>query len=431
MFYSFTTYLSYAKPRELFVLKWTDVSGLVLRASGVLTKRASTKCHTDPDFPALPIQHLASKHLSLPQQRKKEEETNVLTMSAPVPIKNSIMQVSPSLWRLGTTMECERVEEPNNLGVAAWKDGDSWYTLRIASSEQPSEIAATSSSEFCLVHEGGTLSAVWAIGNNAFCKVKYWDSSTTSESETIEFVRRNVPQVPTPEVIYSWVDRGRSFLLLRRVRGATLRDTWETLSPAEQDSILCEVVHLCGALASITSTQLQNVQGGPVLEPYLAHSKKDSLEPLTVSECKQYFFRADLHPNPEIEEQFHLYHPDLGPGNIIISNKKISAIIDWEATGFYPRFWIATKPSVSPGLDFHPPIPGVDDVEWRRRLRMKLEEYHYPRFAEWYMEWRKTKSRERNQGCFCDDLGNEVLQLYGNGPSQRQSGCFEERSGSD
>lgn len=120
---------------------------------------------------------------------------------------------------------------------------------------------------------------------------------------------------------------------------------------------------------------------------------QDTLEPLTVCESKRYFFREDLHPNPEIGKQFHFYHPDLGPGNIIISNNQISAIIDWEAAGFSPRFWISTKPSVSPGLDFYPPIPGVDDIEWRRRLRMKLEEQGYPRFADWFMEWRKSKSR--------------------------------------
>lgn len=332
---------------------------------------------------------------SIPQMRmlsRLKRRSEAITMSVSVPITNSVTQISPSLWRLGS-MECEKSVEPNRQGLAAWEDGDFWYTLRAAASESPSEIAAASSSELRLVHEGGTMSAVWAIGDNAFCKVKYWKPETPSESETIEYVRRNAPLVPIPEVIYSWIDRERSFLILRRVQGTTLRDSWETLSPAQQDSILDDVVRLCDVLASITSTQLQNVQGGPVLEPYLAHSKRDLLEPMGVSDCKRYFFRADLHPNPNVGEQFHLYHPDLGPGNIIVSNKKISGIIDWEAAGFYPRFWIATKPSVSPGLDFHPPIPDVDDLEWRRRLRMKLEEHGYPRFAEWYMKWRKTKSK--------------------------------------
>lgn len=112
---------------------------------------------------------------------------------------------------------------------------------------------------------------------------------------------------------------------------------------------------------------------------------------MTVSECKRYF-HGRFDGTPDIGDKFYLYHPDLGPGNIMVSNQKISAIIDWESAEFYSRFWIATKPSVSPGLDFYPPIPGVEDVEWRRRLRAGLEENGYPRFSEWYMKW-KTISR--------------------------------------
>jgi serine/threonine protein kinase len=308
------------------------------------------------------------------------------------------VQISPSTWCLGCTVQCDRVAEPDDTCTAAWRDGEDWYTLRPVS-EQPapsekSPVATPADShEVSLIHTGGTLSAVWAIGNNAICKVHHWSPDTTSESETIKFVQKMAPQVPIPKVITSWVDGERSFLVLKRVPGITLRDAWGTMSASQQDSILNEVVHCCEILASITSERLQDVSGGPVLEPYLAHSGKDSLEPLNVCESKEYFFRVDLHPNPEIKERFHLYHPDLGPGNILIYDQRLAAIIDWESAGFYPHFWISTKPSVSRGLDFCPPIPGIDETEWRKRLRMKLQDRGYPRFAEWFMEWRKSKSR--------------------------------------
>jgi hypothetical protein len=80
------------------------------------------------------------------------------------------------------------------------------------------------------------------------------------------------------------------------------------MSATEQDPILDEIVSICDILASIISNRLQNVYGGPELEPYLAHSERDLLEPLTMSESRGYFLREDLHPNPEIEERFHLYH---------------------------------------------------------------------------------------------------------------------------
>jgi hypothetical protein len=83
---------------------------------------------------------------------------------------------------------------------------------------------------------------------------------------------------------------------------------------------------------------------------------------------------------------FHFYHPDLGPGNIMVSaNGEVTGILDWEATGFYPSFWIATKPSVAPDLDFYPSEPEIDDYEWRRSLKIKLESRCYPQAAAWYM----------------------------------------------
>lgn len=265
--------------------------------------------------------------------------------------------------------------------------------MRLVRSEKPNNALPSEPDAFSLVHEEGTQSAVWVVGNNAFCKVKSWTADMLLESKAIQFVQQTLPQVPVPGVIHNWVDNDRSLLLLKRVEGTTLRDAWQTMSIHQQEFILDEAVRLCNLFASVTSNRLRSVQCGPVLEPYLAHSGKDTLGPLTVCKSKRYFFREGLHPNPEIGSQFHFYHPDLGPGNIIVPNNRISAIIDWEGAGFYPRFWVSTKPSVSPGLDFYPPIPGVEDIEWGRKPRMKLEEQGYPRFAEWYMEWRKTKSR--------------------------------------
>ena len=37
----------------------------------------------------------------------------------------------------------------------------------------------------------------------------------------------------------------------------------------------------------------------------------------------------------------------------------IAGILDCEAAGYYPHFWIATKPSVSPGLDFVPRLQNL------------------------------------------------------------------------
>lgn len=315
-------------------------------------------------------------------------------MSLHTPIRASITQISPGRWLLGSTIECRLVSErPSESYITAWKDGDMWYVITSAS-ERPTSATPPNSNDLALVHEGGEESAIWSIGSNALCKVHHcWSPDIPPENETIQFVRENAPHVPVPEVLYFGIEGDRSFLILKRVHGLTLRDAWEGLSDQQKDSIVDEVATFCRDLASLTAERLQSVQGGPVVEPYLAHSGQDLLEPLSISESEAYFYRADLQPNPTIGDRFHFYHPDLGPGNIIIKDQKVSGIIDWEAAGFYPHFWICTKPSVSRGLNFYPPISGVDEVEWRRKLRLKLQSYGFPRYAEWFLEWRETKGR--------------------------------------
>jgi len=93
---------------------------------------------------------------------------------------------------------------------------------------------ADSSDKVQLVHALGSSSAVWAVGKEAFCKVKNWYFGLESEAQTIAFMRENFPQIPVPEVIYEWIDGDRSFLFLRRIQGLPLRDIWTDLSPSAQ-----------------------------------------------------------------------------------------------------------------------------------------------------------------------------------------------------
>jgi Phosphotransferase enzyme family len=66
---------------------------------------------------------------------------------------------------------------------------------------------------------------------------------------------------------------------------------------------------------------------------------------------------------PLIGEQFHFYHSDLGPGNIMISeeNAKVSGILDWEGAGFLPKFWFALKVGISAGFLLDPDHVGEEE----------------------------------------------------------------------
>ena len=214
-----------------------------------------------------------------------------------------------------------------------------------------------------------------------------------SEDKTSTFVNEVAPQLSTPEVIHAWIDHDRSFLILRRIEGSTLRDAWASLSLSQRQSVVETVATYCDLLAQNTSKTLGTATGRPVLELYLSPTVSEFLGLLTQKECERYF-SASSEECPTIEEGFHFYHPGLGPSNIMISNDgKVAGVLDWESAGYYPAFWIATKPAVSPAFNFDPQIPEHEEHEWRKRLRDELERLGYPQMGEWYMKWFRSRSR--------------------------------------
>ena len=310
----------------------------------------------------------------------------------PLFLKESIKQISQNSWLIGS-MVCERTNtKPPDDAIAAWEEDQYAYILR---TPKDNEIASPPLIELSdtmkIVHEGGTESVVWTIGRQAFCKVKIHIANQESEANTIHFVQKVAPQISTPDVIHTWTERDRSFLLLKRIQGSTLRDAWTHLTPSQRTTAVETVARYCDLLARHTSPKLRSVTGKPLLEPFLAIHKSELIGPLTHEDCLRHF----SFPSPDcpaLEAEFPFYHPDLGPSNIIISSDgSVAGIIDWEAAGYYPRFWIATKPAFSPGLDFDPPVAGFEDAEWRRRLRAELEKLGFPQAGVWYMNWKETR----------------------------------------
>ena len=310
----------------------------------------------------------------------------------PLFLKESIKQISQNCWLIGS-MVCEKtaIKSPDNV-IAAWEEDDDTYILRTPKDHETASPPLTELSDTVkIVHEGGTLSVVWTIGRQVFCKAKLHIPNQESEANTIRFVQKVAPQISTPEVIHTWTERDRSFLLLKRIQGSTLRDAWVHLTPSQRTSAVETVARICDLLCQHTSPTLRSVTGKPLLEPFLATPKSELVGPLTHEECMRHF-SLPAPDAPALEAEFHFYHPDLGPSNIIVSDEGIVAgIIDWEAAGYYPRFWVATKPAFCPGLDFDPPVAGFEDAEWRRRLRRELEKLGFPQAAVWWMEWRKTR----------------------------------------
>ena len=187
---------------------------------------------------------------------------------------------------------------------------------------------------------------------------------------------------------------------MRRVSGVELDLFWTGLSIDDRRQVVKELTTYVRAVSEITLPYFQSAEGLPKREPTLLdHSyptDKNMYDPipeplpgpLTVAE-----FRANMRlasegvEPPEMDPPlFHLYHNDMSPGNIFLSGTDIpkekgcshvhvSAIIDWERTGFYPRFWI-TQHMDEAKENFWLSYGDPDDL--RRELKLSLEQVEFP-----------------------------------------------------
>src|SRR4051812_26081608 len=177
-------------------------------------------------------------------------------------ISKSFKQLTSNTWLVGGLLLLHRSQKL--LAWATWNDhGDeSSYTLTIAPTPPPSATTPPDSPYIKLVHEAGDASAVWSIGNNAFCKARYIEEGVTTESTTLKFVRNQKPRsFEIPQVIHHAFGDDRSFLFLQRVPGRTLDVAWPTLNEYWRRYYVDAVVNVCKEMAEWKGQAFGGVDG--------------------------------------------------------------------------------------------------------------------------------------------------------------------------
>jgi len=205
-----------------------------------------------------------------------------------------------------------------------------------------------------------------------------------TEADTLRYVREQFG-IPAPEIIYDWLDEDCrwSFLILKPVESETLRQAWPSPSDHQRKTAASQVAEYCEILAEATSDSLASATGHGMRDQYLspdrplnAPSWKPILfPPLPLPQAKMYLCPLDA------GENFHFYHADLGPTNVMVSRDgRVTGILDWESAAFYPRVWIGTKPRVSYGFI----LEGVDGDKWAwsKLLSEALEERKFVPYVQ-------------------------------------------------
>ena len=309
-------------------------------------------------------------------------------------------------WNIGSLFFCENYDNHDLVPTDAlktWEDNGTFMCLRPQAA--PLTFKSPGWSEQGRGHPT-TSSCVWTIGTETMIKVQSWTELIQLESRTIKFINDKCPQIPTTKVIYEWVDPAwnRSFMIMRRALGVTLMHAWYDMTPSQRQDIADQVSVHVKTLTQHISSKVETVDGLGVVDlgivigqrPYKTAPKWPSWKPWRHSPFNRDAFIDHLRyvydctSVPDVGREFVLYNPDINANNVIVKwpepGKKgeLVQIIDWDYTGYWPRYCVASCPSL-----LHPcydaPL-GKPMANWGPLLQEALKKIGFKDEVKWFRE---------------------------------------------
>jgi aminoglycoside phosphotransferase len=165
-------------------------------------------------------------------------------------------------------------------------------------------------------------------------------SDLKSEKEILEIVRANT-SVPVPQVYAYYKSEEFEHLILEKLPGVTLEQAWPTLELHEKRNIADEVVTFLEEIRKLHCPHIKAalLDRNPLRSDIrdVAEFNQERFGHLLKNEHIFTYVTAKtdcLRSLPNV-----LSHGDLDWSNILITDKKISGIIDWECSGYFPAYW--------------------------------------------------------------------------------------------
>ncbi|KAL9615563.1 MAG: hypothetical protein Q9167_000076 [Letrouitia subvulpina] len=318
------------------------------------------------------------------------------------PSEYGIGSLGPNSWSMGSLMLCEKANQSLDV-LTTWEDSDGTWCLRRRDTPLTATTPPPGDSDVNRTFYCGNAAAMWLISPNVLCKVKGWIPGVTPEADTIEWVAKNCPNIPVPNVIYSWIDPAwqRSFCLMNVVPGVTLDDAWNELSKEERTAIADEVVthimdaaqHISPKISTATGGGITFhgwILGGPKPEMEGAYDWQPNLHPvITLEELDRRLLLRTGQKSPEEVDHFVFFHGDLAPANIFLDKDKndkwhVSSIIDWETAGFLPKWYIRTIVGASPAYLLNLYMNEWEEaLTWATELSHSLARNGFEEYSQW------------------------------------------------
>ena len=200
---------------------------------------------------------------------------------------------------------------------------------------------------------------VFGINDNIVVKAGH-EGYARTEHQTLTFLQEHMPAFSAPKP-YGLIRVGvQCFLFTSRIPGVDLEKAWPQLNQPQKQDISHQIDILLAELRSLPfpkNTPLGAVAGGNCRD--LRRSQRISTEPfMSVENFEDFIFNGSKTATPLyagllrnlMPESTNVVftHGDIRPANIMVRQGgeglwRVTAIIDWESSGFYPEYWEAVK----------------------------------------------------------------------------------------
>ncbi|KAH9218061.1 kinase-like domain-containing protein, partial [Leptodontidium sp. 2 PMI_412] len=198
-------------------------------------------------------------------------------------------------------------------------------------------------------------------------------------THTLRFIAEHT-SIPVPKVYHAFTHRGKTYILMERIRGETTAKRWRLLSETSKASIFIQLKQMIEELRSIPSDSMtvSNLEGGPIQDCRLPQSS--SWGPFK----SVYDFQLALRNNVTLTRsccyfgctkliEFHesvlrplvFTHGDLSSFNILLRDDQVVGIIDWETAGCLPYYWEYT-------MAWH---ANLQNLFWQKEVHRFLDLY--------------------------------------------------------
>ncbi|CVK98565.1 uncharacterized protein FMAN_08594 [Fusarium mangiferae] len=239
--------------------------------------------------------------------------------------------------------------------------------------------------------------------------VKYGRTVHLSEASALLFLASFAPDVPTPRLHCAFRDdeKGVTYIVMERIDGQPLSDSWHEASRDEKDRLLTQLRNILEELRALKKPAGKGIPDGAVCAAdggklhdhriWNAAGEK-GLGPFLNEAAFNLFLRngvsntnsiTDQGSQAEIQKLIEMHsaseqrktgtvftHGDFSLSNILVKEGKVVGIVDWEMSGWYPWYWEYTtainthyikgwREEIGKFLDEWPQEKEMDDI-WRK-----------------------------------------------------------------